>query len=173
MPSKTTIAKEKFITTTTEDIEETTLDPVKVIRENNNIASITTEEIEETTFVPVDSTTAKKTIETITTVELGGTTFVPVTATNANKDIETSTTEETEDTTLGLIEATIRNENIMIPENEIFLPFFDEEGSGSEKNMEEIVEEENKRREPRIMDDPVLKFLTYRTETSVSKVERV
>jgi len=61
----------------------------------------------------------------------------------------------------------------MIPENEIFLPFFDEEGSGSENNMEEIGEGKIERREPRIMDDPVLKFLTYRTETSVSKVERV
>merc|ERR1711874_479885 len=132
MPVKTTKAKKEFITTTTEDIEETT-------------------------FVPVDSTTAKKTIETITTEELDGTTFV----------------QETEDTTLGPVEATIRTENIIIPENEIFLPFFDEEGSGSEKNMEEIVEGENERREPRIMDDPVLKFLTYRTETSVSKVERV
>merc|ERR1739842_20007 len=111
--------------------------------------------------------------QTITTEELDGTTFVPVTATNVNKDIETTATEETEDTTLGPVEATIITENIIIPENEIFLPFFDEEGSGSEKNMEEIVEGENERREPRIMDDPVLKFLTYRTETSVSKVERV
>jgi len=98
---------------------------------------------------------------------------VPVTATMVNKDIDTTTTEETEDTTLGPVEATIRNENIMLPENEIFLPFFDEEGSGSEHNMEEIGEGKNERREPRIMDDPVLKFLTYRTETSVSKVERV
>merc|ERR1712179_641076 len=154
MPIKTTIAKEEFITT-------------------QNIEATTTKEIEETTFVPVDSTTAKKTIETITTEEIDGTTFVPVTATNANKDTESTTTEETEDTTLGPVEAKIRNENIIIPENELFLPFFDEEGSGSEKNMEEIVEGENERREPRIMDDPVLKFLTYRTETSVSKVERI
>merc|ERR1739842_211584 len=138
-----------------------------------NIEATTAQEIEETSFVPVDSTTAKKTIETITTEELDGTTFVPVTTTNANKNIETTTTEETEDTTLGPVEAEIRNENIMISENEIFLPFFDEEGSGSEENMEEIVEGENERREPRIMDDPVSKFLTYRTETSVSKVERV
>merc|ERR1719150_3622907 len=119
--------------------------------------------MEATSFVPVESSTARKDLESATAIENEQTTFMP----------ETTTTEETEDTSLGPVEATIRNEDIIIPENEIFLPFFDEEGSGSEKNMEEIVEGENERREPRIIDDPVLKFLTYRTETSVSKVERV
>merc|ERR1719250_289158 len=75
---------------------------------------------------------------------------------------------------IQLTPSTIENENMILTENEIFLPFFNEEGSGREENNEEIVEEEtNNRREPRIMDDSVLRFLTYRTETSVSKVERV
>merc|ERR1712173_51004 len=58
-------------------------------------------------------------------------------------------------------------------ENEIFAQFFNEEGSGSEEDEEEIEAEEINTREPRTMDDPVLKFVTYRTETSISKVERV
>merc|ERR1712098_12516 len=58
-------------------------------------------------------------------------------------------------------------------ENEIFAQFFNEEGSGSEEDGGEIEAEEINTREPRTMDDPVLKFVTYRTETSISKVERV
>merc|ERR1719431_1993448 len=120
----------------------------------------TAKESEKTTVVPVDTATAKKEIETTAAVKMETTSFVPVESSTARKDIEAA--------------ATVKNEeNILIPENEIFLPFFEEEGSGSEQNKEVIVEEESKRREPRIMDDPVLKFLTYRTETSVSKVERV
>merc|ERR1712243_482932 len=74
---------------------------------------------------------------------------------------------------IQLTPSKIENENMILTENEIFLPFFNEEGSGREEDYEEIVEEETKGREPRIMDDSVLQFLTYRTEKSVSKVERV
>merc|ERR1712062_77317 len=136
-----------------------------------DLETAATVENEQTTFMPIKTTIAKE--EFITTQNIEETTFVPVKPITENNNIESTTTKEIEETTLGPVEAKIRNENIIIPENELFLPFFDEEGSGSEKNMEEIVEGENERREPRIMDDPVLKFLTYRTETSVSKVERV
>merc|ERR1712013_592063 len=161
----------------------------------------TTEQLDETTLVSVETTTAKKAIETKTAEQLDETTFVSVEAKTAEKAIETTPTiehtqnTESMDLELGhsvdtasadsvlvqektilpiqLTPSTNEHENMILTENEIFLPFFNEEGSGKEENNDEIVEEETKRREPRIMDDSVLKFLTYRTETSVSKVERV
>merc|ERR1711874_650716 len=75
-------------------------------------------------------------------------------------------------TNLPITQNTTENKHSLLPENEIFLQFFNEEGSGSGEVMDNFEETESSR-EPRVIDDPVLKFVTYRTEQSVSKVERV
>merc|ERR1712062_196363 len=184
-------------TTSAEEREETTFVPVEAVTSKKEIETTAAVKMDTTSFVTGESSTTRKDLESAATVENEETTFMPTTA---KKDFIRTTTEDIEEITFApsmvsiepkqrtesdsllvqdktilpiqLTPSGIENENIIIPENEIFLPFFDEEGSGSEKSQEELVEVENKRREPRIMDDPVLKFLTYRTETSVSKVER-
>merc|ERR1719206_716117 len=141
-----------------------------------DLASTAIDENEETTVVPVKTTTAKKVFETIPTIEPTQNTESMDVELGHSVDAASADSVLVQDKTnlpIQLTPSTIEHENIILTENEIFLPFFNEEGSGKEENDDDIVEEETKRREPRIMDDSVLKFLTYRTETSVSKVERV
>merc|ERR1719206_1676784 len=141
-----------------------------------DLASTAIDENEETTVMPVKTSTAKKEFETTPTIKPTQNSESMDLELGHSVDAASADSVLVQDKTILPIQlkpSTIENENMILTENEIFLPFFNEEGSGKEENNDEIVEEETKRREPRIMDDSVLKFLTYRTETSVSKVERV
>merc|ERR1712013_227322 len=191
---ETTTAKKAIETKTAEQLDETTFVSVEAKTAEKAIETTASVEMEETSYAPVQSSTAWKDLASTAIVENEETTVVPVKTTTAKKEFETTPTieptqnTESMDLELGhsadaastdsvlvqdktilpiqLTPSTIENENMILTENEIFLPFFNEEGSGREENNEEIVEEEiNKKREPRIMDDSVLKFLTYRTET--------
>merc|ERR1712002_488695 len=146
-----------------------TLSPVEIETNKEEIETKASIIVEDITVLPVEATTEKQ--KTETTIELEENTNVPVETTML--PYETTTTQMTdymkkEDETRpqSTRSEKVENETITkLNENEIFSQFFNEEGSGSEED-EEV---EINTREPRTMDDPVLKFVTYRTETSISK----
>merc|ERR1719378_777628 len=86
---------------------------------------------------------------------------------------ETKSVELRETVTPLVEEVSVVNDNSkmsnprFLPENELFLDFFNEE-EGSGENVEVDLN-----RQPRIMDeDPVKRLISYRTEKSISKVVR-
>merc|ERR1719350_1931984 len=146
-----------FVQTTTQ-FDETTM---------NEIGSLAARETQKNIFVPVETTivpdhTTQKTDSLNIESE-----SVPAAASVNNVLIENKT-----NLPITITQNTTENKHSLLPENEIFLQFFNEEGSGAGEVMDNL-EETEASREPRVIDDPVLKFVTYRTEQSVSKVERV
>jgi len=172
-----TSAKEEMKTTVAAETDTTTLSPVEIETIKEELETKAPIIIEDITVLPVEATTEKQ--KTETTIELEENTIVPV-ETTVLPD-ETTTTQMTdymkkdnETRPQSTHFEKVENNTIThLNENEIFAQFFNEEGSGSEEDEGEIEAEEINTREPRTMDDPVLKFVTYRTETSISKVERV
>merc|ERR1712198_352126 len=123
---------------------------------------ITTEEIDSVT--PEMASLADSVAELATTLEESEL----LTTTEETKSVELRET-----VTPLVEEVSVVNDNSkmsnprFLPENELFLDFFNEE-EGSGENVEV-----NLNRQPRLMDDdPVKRLISYRTEKSISKVVR-
>merc|ERR1711902_189095 len=131
-----TSATEEMKTTVAAETDTTTLSPVEIETNNEEIETRATIIIEDITVLPVEATTEKQ--KTETTVEFEENTIVPV-ETTVLPD-ETTTTQMTDymkkdEKTRAQSTRSEKVENTTIThlnENEIFAQFFNEDGSGSE-----------------------------------------